>query len=228
MLKNDHQLSSDTLASNLTIIQSSIKDVGPVSSTLSPRGKPAATIIINGVGAMPKLQASIIKPVTLQDPTICEDAVKCIIQAVRDLQNAGEYTAEKPLLASISTTGTDCKRRDVSLAFFPMYHWLLAVPHADKRLMESEMVKAAPAVVRDFVIIRPSLLMDGKGVGADKLKVGWIRHPEDGRFAEVVEADAKPAIGYTIDRKDVGSWIFAELIQRNGAGWEGKCVTLTA
>ena len=80
--------------------------------------------------------------------------------------------------------------------------------------------KAKPAderAIRDFVILRSSFLTDGKRLGTAKVRSG----------VESAEA-AKPAVGYTISREDVGGWIFDEIV--NGDGEEkfaGKMVSIT-
>ena len=75
------------------------------------------------------------------------------------------------------------------------------------------------SVIRETVIIRPSLLVAGAAKGLDRIRVGW--ELEDG---------VRPAIGYTIRRADVGAWIFQECVRaEHGIGrWEGKKITLTS
>jgi hypothetical protein len=107
----------------------------------------------------------------------------------------------------------------------PLYRLLLAEPHRDKRAMEVAVVEAALAAdspLAGFVVVRPSFLLDGKGKGVDKVRVGWERHAADER-----EAGPGPAVGYTISRADVGGWIFEELVKANAAEWDGRCVSLT-
>ena len=85
--------------------------------------------------------------------------------------------------------------------------------------MEESVEKAkAEGVIRDFVIVKASLLTDGKKLGSSKVRVGW----------EGGEADKKgPAIGYTISREDVGGFIFEEIIDKSKAEYFGKKVTVT-
>lgn len=112
------------------------------------------------------------------------------------------------------------------LAFLPLYHWGLAVPHENKRRMEGlleEASKAGKSVPIDgFVSVRASLLMDGAGKGTEAVRVGW----------EVDEGGAMkgpgPAVGYTVARDDVGLWMFEELVKSDGRDdWRGRYVTLT-
>jgi hypothetical protein len=115
----------------------------------------------------------------------------------------------------------------VPLALRPLYHWVLALPHQDKRAMEAAAVEGAlvgDAPLAGFVIVRPSLLMDGKAKGVGKVRVGWERHAKD----DAREAGPGPAVGYTITRADVGRWIFEELVKGNIAEWDGRCVSLTS
>ena len=104
----------------------------------------------------------------------------------------------------------------------PLYHWMLAVPHKDKKAMEdlllAEMAKPVQErAIEDFVIIRPSLLTDGKRLGTEKVRVG-----EEGKET------AKPAVGYTISRDDVGGWIFDEIVKgAGGKKFGGKMVSIT-
>ena len=54
-----------------------------------------------------------------------------------------------------------------------------------------------------FVIVRPSLLTNGKARGRRKIRVG---------------TEAEPAVGYTISREDVGLWMFEHLVKGIGNG----------
>ncbi len=42
---------------------------------------------------------------------------------------------------AISSTGID-NRRDIPVTMIPLYHWLLAQPHADKKNMEKALLDA--------------------------------------------------------------------------------------
>ena len=103
-----------------------------------------------------------------------------------------------------------------------IYHWLASVPHKDKKQMEAvllaETAKSADErAIKNFVILRPSFLTDGKRMGTAKVRVG------------VESADAaKPAVGYTISREDVGGWMFDEIVNGNGEErFAGKMVSIT-
>ena len=71
--------------------------------------------------------------------------------------------------------------------------------------------------IKNFVILRPSFLTDGKRMGTAKVRVG----------VESAEA-AKPAVGYTISREDVGGWMFDEIVSGDGEEkFAGKMVSIT-
>jgi uncharacterized protein YbjT (DUF2867 family) len=74
----------------------------------------------------------------------------------------------------------------------PLYHWMLAAPHKDKQKMEDVLLELG----REWVIVKPSLLMDGEGSEGKPTRVGW--EGEGG----------KPAVGYSINRESVGEWLF--------------------
>ena len=129
---------------------------------------------------------------------------------------------QKPLLVALSTTGISSQARDVPIAMIPLYHWILSVPHKDKKQMEAllltEMAKPADErAIKNFILIRPSLLTDGVRLGTAKVRVGQ----------ESIEA-VKPAVGYKISREDVGGWVFDELVHGDGGEkFAGKMVSIT-
>ena len=88
--------------------------------------------------------------------------------------------------------------------------------------MEELVFKDKGIHVRDFVIMRPLFLTDGKVRGDNSLRVGWEWGVEGG---EERVKEQGPEIGYYVSRKDVGTWIFEKAICQDG--WEGKCVYLT-
>jgi hypothetical protein len=88
----------------------------------------------------------------------------------------------------------------------------------DKRKMEAMLFEDNGANVRDFVIVRPTLLMDYKPHGVEKVKAGWEWGVKEGQ-------DKGPQMGYTVGRRDVGQWTFENVIQQGG--WEGKCISLS-
>ena len=202
-----------------------------------------ADTIISGIGLAPVFQSSVTEPVTLSDPNICAEAMRSIVTGVsKALEQVP--SAPAPVMVAVSTTGISKKRRDVPYAFKLLYHWLLAVPHADKLRMEDVMEDATfgqSAPLKGFVSVRPSLLMDGEAKPKDKIRVGWEWSPRAGPEGrergvspklEGENADHKPhvEVGYTINRENVGLWMFEEIIQcekANREKWLSKMVTLT-
>lgn len=228
MLQDTHNISPSTIDTFLTVIQGDVRDETSVKAVLAPHNQPAA-IIISGLGVQPTFQLSLTQPVKVEPgfATICQDGVSTILSCVRALRLEGTISAvQKPLMVVISTTGTQREPRDVPLVYYHLYHWMLKVPHADKRAMESMVVSAATgqeASLRAFAIVRPTLLFDGEGRGLQRVKVGWVRHPEDKSSAEKAPG---PAIGYKISRADVGAFLFAELVKKEAQGWENKAISL--
>jgi len=203
---------SESLLANLEIIPGNAKDVNSIKSLLqTPTG--IVDTIVFGVGAAPKLRLHIM-PVTLDDIEVCRTAMATLLSALDDLK-----AATKPRLLVISTTGITKGPRDVPLLYVPLYHWFLHIPHVDKRVME-ELVcaqrqkPAAERTVGEFTIVRPTLLMDGNGVGVAKIRYGL---------------ESNPALGWTIDRKDVGNWLFEKGIKPADLGeFKDQAVSLTA
>ncbi len=64
-----------------------------------------------------------------------------------------------------------------------------------------------------FVVVRPSLLTNGKAGGGRKVRVG---------------TEERPVVGYMISREDVGVWIFENLVVGGGGeGFVGQKVNIT-
>jgi hypothetical protein len=128
----------------------------------------------------------------------------------------GDRAQQKPIITAVSTTGISSER-DIPLPMIPLYHWMLPVPHADKKAMEQTIEQAAARnLIRGFVIVRASLLTNGKQQGLGKVRVGW----ED-------EQGPGPAIGYSISREDVGAFIFEKVIVKNAEGFLDKKLSIT-
>ncbi|KAI5479601.1 hypothetical protein MNV49_003338 [Pseudohyphozyma bogoriensis] len=209
-------VSEATVSAHLTIVQGPAQDVEAVKQTLKTRDGHLASRIVFAIGAAPVLQWSLFRPVTLDDPTVCETAITTILSAVSSLS----YPVA-PLVALVSTTGIGA-RRDVPYAFIPFYKLVLAVPHEDKeKLEEAAHAAQRQGVVRGVVVVKASLLMDGDADEA-KLRVGnrWKGRGED-----------DVAIGYTVTRGDVGDWMFRVLVKGDDEEWGtsegGRIVTLT-
>ncbi|KAI4763253.1 hypothetical protein E4T52_04666 [Aureobasidium sp. EXF-3400] len=197
---------SESLLANLEIIQGNAKDIESVKTLLqTPTG--IVDTIVFGVGAAPKLRLHIM-PVTLDDIEVCRTAMATLLSALDELK-----AVTKPRLLVISTTGITKGPRDVPLLYVPLYHWFLHIPHVDKRVME-ELKPAAERIVGEFAIVRPTLLMDGDGVGVAKVRYGL---------------ESNPALGWTIDRKDVGNWLFEKGVKPADLGeFKDQAISLTA
>lgn len=231
LMETEYNISSSTLDAQLHIVQGSAKDIDVVKETLAPKGKQPASIVISGLGAYPEMS---LKPpfIVNTDPTICGDAMTVLMNALRQLRREGRLSeAQKPLVYVGSTTGLSAKR-DVPYALVPLYHVILASAHKDKTVMEKVLAEASTetgpeAPIANFIIGRPTLLMDGPAKGLGCVKTGWERHPAAPNATTETETSA--AIGYTIRRSDVGTWIFEQVIkggnERNP--WAGKCVSMT-
>ena len=226
-------VSQSLIDQRLTIIAGDVKNADSVRSTLtvSDSGNGELRIvdgIISGIGSTPVLRWHI-KPFTIADPNICKSAIDMILSSLSVLQDTEKDTQkgpQRPLLAVVSTTGVSTRSRDVPLLFYGLYHWLLAVPHEDKREMESTLVASG----QRMVTVRPSLLMDGEAKDTSRIRVGWELPPEWDARSQQTGAIPGPAVGYTITRESVGNWIFVNLIEGAESSrkqWEGRMVSLT-
>ncbi|KAK7511879.1 uncharacterized protein IWZ02DRAFT_98626 [Phyllosticta citriasiana] len=202
----ERNVSDAAIANHLRIVTGSVKDPEAVYRTLEP----AVDIVISGVGGKPQFTPNPLKP-TLDDPTICQDATRTIFDAIRRLGGP------RPQLVVLSTTGISNTGRDIPIAMMPLYHWLLAVPHKDKKVMEDMIVAEtrkpeAERAIDSAIIIRPSLLTNGPTTSMDKIRVG---------------SDKEPQIGYTISRDDVGLWLFESAVKPGKRGEGARIVSIT-
>ena len=170
-------------------------------------------------GAAPKFSANPMKLMTMDDPKVCQESMSTIVSALETVEFSGTGM-QRPLVIVVSTTGLS-KTRDVPIPLLPLYHIFLATPHADKKIMEERVVEAKDKnLVRDFVIVRPTLLIDGQQ-GRVNIDVGW-----EGK--EPGKSCGGAAVGYRITREDVGFFIFEHVVATNGGDYLGKKVTLTS
>lgn len=121
----------------------------------------------------------------------------------------------------VSTAGVQehDKPRAQPLAYLPWYGWLLADPLADKISMEDIVLThmrlpESQRGIGGYVILKPSILTDGKEKSIAVVRAG---------------TSDNPPIGYSIDREMVGLWMFHRLIEEKGAsgGWKDTRVTIT-
>ncbi|CAD0092883.1 unnamed protein product [Aureobasidium vineae] len=208
---NNQGVSESSLA-NLEIVQGNAKDINSVKALLQTSFGIVDTIVF-GVGAAPKLRLHIM-PVTLDDPDLCRTAMATLLSALNELK-----AATKPRLLAASTTGITRGPRDVPILYVPLYHWLLHTPHIDKRIMEQLVWEQkdkpdAESVIGEFAIVRSTLLMDGNGVGVENVRYGL---------------ESNPALGWTIDRKDVGNWLFEKGVKPVELGeFKNQAISLTS
>lgn len=228
-------LSQTLLDANLVIIQGNAKDPEAVRKVLvDENGQPVHQVIFGigksyrghcqsqrtdtPTGGIPKFTPNPLRP-TLDDPHVCQDSIASINTALQHIAGAGQ-AARMPLLVALSTTGIS-DSRDIPLAMVPLYYWMLAIPHADKRVLEERIVEAKKQnLIRDFVIVRPSLLLDGQTNGKKEIKVGW-----EGKASG--QPGKGTAVGYTITREDVGFFVFESVIAKDGGDFAGKKVSIT-
>ena len=199
------------MADKLIITTGDVNDIEPVKETLLCNGG-LVNYIVCGVGGKPSFENPL-RP-TLDNPTICQDAMRTILAACRTL--TANKTISKPSMVVVSTTGISDLVRDVPLVMLPLYHWMLKAPHEDKRVMErlirEEIEKQADERgIQNCSVIRPSLLTDGEGDGLENVQVGF---------------EESPVVGYTISRKQVGRWIFENLVCKDSK-YVGKVVSIT-
>ena len=208
----------------LHITAGNIHSVPDVRETLLRDNRPV-DIVVSAIGMIPQRHGL---KLSGDDPTVCEVGTQNLLTALGELESKAEShvsngrpeaaasTHGEPLLVLLSSTGVSMQARDIPLPVVPLYHWLGAVPHADKRKME-EVVRASGR--RRWVMVRPSLLLDGPAKGLRSVRTG-VEVPGD-------KEQGAPAVGYTIRREDVGGWISEECVKEDSARWEGKCVSLT-
>ena len=207
MLSNN--VSQSTLDERLHIVQGDVNDVATVLATLTPPflstvspESPVVDIIISGIGTPPTLTWS-------HDWTVCETMAKSLISALRTLS----YTPDQaPYLTTMSTTGITDGARDVPIALMPLYHVALRSPHKDKKAAEVAFDSVKDdGIFCGITTVRPTLLSDGKET-TGQVKAG---------------TEKKPVLGYVISRKDVGKWMYEEMITGGGRRkWKGEKVSL--
>ena len=158
------------------------------------------------------------------DESICEDATNTILHALSELEVEKKYSfpVGGPQMVLLSTTGISEKCRDIPLAIIPLYRWMLHVPHEDKKKME-KLMHHGEGKARNWVLIRPSFLVDGESKGMEKIRIST---ETPGASLKEQEKESV-AIGYKISREDLGLWIFEECVNANGSKWKGEMVTLT-
>ncbi|KAI9365393.1 hypothetical protein DFJ73DRAFT_654380 [Zopfochytrium polystomum] len=247
LLVKDHAVPLATVQANLTIVAGDVRDAQAVKKTLTaPTADPAASvpadIIMSGVGSTGTLRANLVHPVALKDPTLCADTAATILAALADFASAAQPTTpttttttntKKPLFIVISSTGTTHTARDVPAPLIPLYRWILANPHVDKRRMEDAVVAAfassssspSSSLIDSFSVVQPTLLSNDKK-GAAKVRAGWLPAAGAPHVQPHSAQRVGPAVGYSVGRADVGEWVFENIVRGDGR-WLNGCVSLT-
>ncbi|KAF2837140.1 hypothetical protein M501DRAFT_1018053 [Patellaria atrata CBS 101060] len=219
LLSETHSIDSSLVDRNLIIVQGNVKTIADMKKTLVINNR-MVDLIVCGIGGAPQFQMNLKTPFTLDDPQICESAIKTLLEAIKELSADRSITGtKKPAITVISTTGLS-KTRDVPLVLYPLYYWTLTVLHIDKKIMEDLVIDAASAnEISNFTIVRPTLLTKGRAKGLDNVKQEWeLLNGEKGD-------GPGPTMGYSISRSDVGTWIFEKAIKEIQV-WGDRCVSL--
>jgi nucleoside-diphosphate-sugar epimerase len=195
---------------NLTIVEGNAHDeaaVGPALLVGSEANR-MVDFVVTSIGA-----AFSLKKMGMEDAAVCEKGMKVLLAAIAAHRKHG--VGGMPRIVAVSSTGVSKFCRDIPLAVVPVYRTIIKAPHKDKRAMEDVLAASNEA----WIIIRPSLLVDGEESSKKAIRVG-IEHPVDG-----VEVKA---IGFKISREDVGRWIFDEILAKDGeTKYVGKIASIT-
>lgn len=173
----------------ITIIQGDALDAVAVKLTIQN-----TDVIVYSIGS-----AFDMKTRSMVSPGLCHDTMAVLLQVLKDLP---EHERPKRLVA-LSSTGLN-GMAEVPYLFQPVYHFLLHAPHEDKKEME-RLVVDENSPMRDWIIVRPSLLTDGKHVGKYRANVSIS--------------------GYTVSRQDVGHFLLEQCIEPTT--WINKKVVVT-
>jgi hypothetical protein len=198
----------------LSVIKGDIRDHSTVKQSLICNGRLVDTVI-SSIGMV--FDFSFMKGLVAPDSAICYDGTVSILTALSELEADPSIlppsSGQRTKIIVLSTTGISDYGQDIPCAMIPLYHWLLDVPHKDKKRME----RVLEGCDRDWIAIRPSFLGSGEGKGIEKVR--WS-----------VEGEGEVAVGYTINREDVATWILEKCVvdgEKNWLRWSGKKITLT-
>lgn len=210
---------------NLVVEQGNAHDTAAVARCLvdpsddsRPRLVDAVVFSIGGVFN--------IKCMTIDDPHVCEKGIGALLEALGTLRSSGMQSSgvgggggggsdgKGPKLVIVSTCGISKTGRDFPILLSPVYHGMLRVPHADKRILEEKVTGSGEL----YTFVRPSLLADGEGRPDRPIRVG---------VEDCATGAVRREIGYNISRDDVGRWIFENLIEKEGREYLGKAAWIT-
>ncbi|KAK7433192.1 hypothetical protein QQZ08_000125 [Neonectria magnoliae] len=180
---------------NLQVVQGNAHDTAAVARCLKKDDGTIVDEVVSTIGGKP-----VLSKLSIDDPLVCRKGMATLLEALAQLRRDG--ATGRPLIVVCSTTGMSRFGRDVPVLTIPLYHFMLKVPHEDKKIMEDSLAESG----EDFTIVRASLLVDG---ATDKpIRVG-VEDPKTGRESN--------AIGYTISREDVGRWMADNLLLKREA-----------
>ena len=209
----EQSINQTVLDEKLTIIKGGIYDQEALKATVFD-GKDVVRAIVSGLGPTPQLQWSLYSPVTVNNLTLCGDFATLLVQTLEQLKkNITDYKG--PSVAAVSTTGISKGPNDVPFGYNWLYHWLLKVPHVDKRNMES-VLRSEPAqiVFSKIVITRATLLLGSHLLSSKGAKL-------------YVGTGESPILGYYVSRADVGDWIYKNVIEESDIPVGVNVFTLT-
>lgn len=191
---------------NLRIVKGDAHDLETVSQCIKAEenGTKLVDIIVTTIGSRPNAKFA------LEDPDVCKKGSATLVAAINKLHSEG--VTGTPYLIACSTTGMSKHGRDFPLAFYPLYAWLLKAPHADKVVMEKNILDSG----LPWTIIRPALL--NSGATTKPVRVG-IEDPKNGFESK--------EIGYFISREDTGKWIADFLVNTENNKYMYKYPSLT-
>lgn len=224
-------MSSDLVNANLTIVQGNIRSAADVRSALTTAGR-LPDRILSAVGGSPVFQFNLMAPISLDDPHICEGGMATLLSTLKSCLKDNVPlgpSGKRPSLIAISTISIS-RCRDIPYLYYPLEYWLLNIPRADKMALERVIHAATKDDIvpfDDFAMVRPPLLLDGPAKGIENIRVGWIWAEVDRQEKLATgQRELGPQIGYTVAKRDVGLWIYENLI-KDSKQLDGRCFNLT-
>lgn len=222
-------LEEATIERSLTIVKGDATSAEDVERVLLARITSGAdtslpSMIVTSVGGSPSLQFSIWQPfniIAIDNPNICAMAADTLISALQQIYAKQPGLAvRKPAVTFTSTTGISKGAEDVPYWYRYLYHQLLHAPHMDKIAMEDKLLaqrSLSESVFSSVTGVRPTIL-GGTGALKEATTLENIR----------AGTEKKPAMGYYIQRADVGTWMYENLVKNEESRWRGELISLTA
>lgn len=174
--------------SKLTIIQGdAAENPEKVKETIAN-----TDVIVYGIGSGFNMLSR-----TMTHPGLCKKTITILLKAVEELPE-NERPKRLVVVSSAGVEGSD----DVPFVLKPLYYYLHA-PHVDKKDLED--VVEENKLITDYIIVRPTLLTDGKVTGKYRAE--------------------EHISGYTISREDVGHFLLHQCLEPTT--WIKKKVLVT-